>query len=646
MKKSSIIDYLACILVKLIGPLIRSLPLGLNFYLGRRLGELFYYFDLKHKAIAYANIKTAFAGKLSSRELNNLTKEFYRSFGQDIMEIFLIPLVDKEYINKYITLEKVENIFEGFKKGKGIILVAVHAGSWEFSSAICSNLGFPFNFFVRGQRYPRLNSLLNLYRKQKGCKLIQREDQTRQLIKALRNNEAIGMTVDQGGKAGIPVKFFGKYASMPSGAIRLALKYGSAIVPVFYTRVRGPYIKAHIEPPFEIKKTGDLEKDVTYNLEALTRTYEKYIFKYPREYFWSYRIWKYTTEKNILIISDGKTGHLRQAEALARLVEDYLKEKGISSNINIVEIKFKNKFSRSALTISSIFSGKYSCQGCQWCLRSFLEDGVYRQLSAIKPDIVISCGSSVAPVNYIISKENVAKSITIMRPSFLSTNRFDLVVMSRHDLPPGRKNVVAIEGALNLINADYLKEQADNLTNRVSLNKKAALGVLIGGDSKDFHLSESLIKELSVQLKNSVKELDAELLLTTSRRTPLAAEHLLKEEFADHPRCKLLVIANEKNIPQAVGGILALSKIIIVSPESISMISEAVNSGKYVVVIDSPDISRKHRRFLDLFAENKYIYPVKPADLSEKIKEIWRQEPQISYLKDNLVVSDAIKRIL
>ncbi|MDP2946049.1 MAG: ELM1/GtrOC1 family putative glycosyltransferase, partial [bacterium] len=388
--------------------------------------------------MAYANIKTAFGAKLSPQELSRLTKEFYKSFGQNLIEIFLIPLVDEAYINKYITLEGKEHIFEGFKKGKGVILLVVHAGSWEFSNVICANLGFAFNLFVRDQKYPRLNRLLNLYRNQKGCKLIQRQNDTRQLIRALKSNQAIGMTADQGGKSGTPVKFFGKYASMSSGAIRLALKYDAAIITAFYTRVKGPYIKVFLEPPFEIKKTGDLDKDIHDNLQEVVHIFEKYILRYPREYLWSYKIWKYTKEQNILIISDGKTGHLRQSQAIAQIAKDCLKDKDISANINTIEIKFKNRFSRPALTFSSCLAGKYHCQGCLWCLRRFLKEDIYRALINTKPDIVISCGASVAPVNYIISRENLAKSITIMRPSILSTRRFDLVVMSRHDKPEGR----------------------------------------------------------------------------------------------------------------------------------------------------------------------------------------------------------------
>ena len=689
MNKNSIIDYLGCILIRLFGPQIRILPLNVSLFLGARLGELFYYFDFKHKAIAYANIKTAFGAKLSPQELSNLVKEFYKAFGQNLIEILFIPLVDKAYIKKYITLEGQQHIFEGFQKGKGVILLAVHEGSWELSNIICANLGFPFSLFIRQQRYPRLDKLLNLYRGQRGCKIIQRENQTRELIQALKNNEAMGMTADQGGRTGAPVKFFGKYASMPSGAIRLALKYDAALIPVFYTRINGPYIKVFIEPPFEIKKTGNLEKDINDNLQALVNVFEKYILKYPEEYLWSYKVWKYTKEQNILIISDGKIGHLRQSQAVLGILKDCLKAQGISANINTIEIKFKNRFSRLALTLSSCLAGKYHCQGCLWCWRIFLEEDVYRALISTKPDIVISCGASVAPVNYITSRENLAKSIVIMRPSLLNTKRFNLVVMSEHDWPEGRglasvtrpywrgrcaplrssqshrpegrglvsssqshrpprrKNVTVIEGALNLINEDYLKRQGENLKERgIKTNKELVLGLLVGGDTKNFHLTKDLMQETAREIKMCIEKLDAELLITTSRRTSSVIERLLEGEFLNYHQCKLLVIANEKNIPEAVGGILASSRIIITSPESISMISEAVNSKKYALVFNSPNLSKKHRRFLNYFAKNKYIYLVDADNLAKTIEEIWLNRPEIHTLKDNLLVAEAIKKIL
>lgn len=614
--------------------------------MGKRIGELCYYFDLKHKSIAYSNIKMVLGNILSPYELSNLTKDFYRTFGQNLIEIFFIPLVNKEYIKRYISIEGRDYITEGYKKGKGVILLGVHEGSWELSNIICANLGFPFSLFIRDQRYPRLNRLLNLYRSRKGCQLIQRKNQTRQLIELLKDNEAIGITADQGGKTGTLVKFFGKDASMPTGAMRLALKYDAALIPAFYTRLSGPYIKVIIEPPFKIKKTGNKDIDIRDNLQEVIHIFERYILKYPKEYLWTYKIWKYAKEKNILVLSDGKTGHLRQSQAAVKLVNNYLKDKGISTHINTVKVCSKNKFAKYALNFTSGLAGKYHCQGCLWCLRAFLEKDTYKSLISIKPDIIISCGSSLAPINFILARENLAKSIVIMRPSVLSTKRFDLVIMPQHDRPPRRKNVMAIEGALNLIDQDYLASCVSTLSSYVKINKELVIGLLIGGDTKDFRLGADSIKETINQIKKILKDLDAEILVTTSRRTSSEIECLVKEEFRDYPRCKLLIIANEKNIPSSIGGILGLSQIIVTSPESISMISEAVNSKKYVLVFNSPGLGIRHRRFLYHFAKNKYVYLSEPCVLSKTIEYIWLNRPKIHTLRDNLLISEAIKKIL
>jgi len=656
MNKDSIIDYSSCILIKLLGPLIRSLPIRFTLFLGRRLGELLYYFDLRHKSLAYANIKAALGSKLSPYQLAGLTKDFYRDFGQNLIEIFFIPLVNKQYLNKYAIFEGLEHIEDGFKKGKGVILLGVHEGSWEVSNMFCANLGFPFMVFVRDQIYPRLNQLLNSYRSRNGYKVIQRQNQTRQLIEALKNNYAVGMTADQGGKRGTLVKFFSKDASMASGAVKLALTYDCIIIPGFYTRVKGPYVKLIFQPPFEIKKTNDFQNDVRDNLQRLISIFEKYILGYPKEYLWLYKIWKYSDEKKVLILDDAKTGHLRQSQAVAKIASNTLKERGINDCVDIIEIKFRNKFAKLALTVSSCLAGKYYCQGCLWCLRTFLKRETYKSLISIKPDIVISCGSAIAPINFIISRENLAKSVVILRPSVLSTNRFDMVIMPKHDNPPRRKNNVITEAALNVVDAEYLKEQSDKLIqSQGSLPGRQAgrlkpqgfyIGVLIGGDSKTFVLKTNTISEVIRQIKSASERLDADVLVTTSRRTSREIETVVKNEFKDYDRCKLLIIANEKNIPEAVGGILALSRILIISPESISMISEALNSQKYVVVFNAPGLSKKHQQFINYFAKNKYLYLAEGLDLSERIKEFWLDKPQIRTLRDNLLVIEAMKRII
>ncbi|MFC1674789.1 ELM1/GtrOC1 family putative glycosyltransferase [Candidatus Omnitrophota bacterium] len=664
MKKNSAVDFLGYILLRSLGPLIRALPFTFNAFLGRRLGDLLYYFDLKHKARAYSQIKAALGEKLSPRQINQVTKKFYRNFAQNIIEAFLLPKMDKEYIRKFVTIEGEEHIRRALKEGRGVILIGAHLGNWELYAVVCSHLGLKLNLFIREQGYPLINKLLNSYRARSGCKLIQRraadsgkEDELYglgQLIKALKNNETVGIMADQGGRGGTLVDFFGRSASMASGGVRLALKYGAAVIPTFYIRQKGPQVKLVFSPAVRIEKYGDQQADIRNNLQRVISIFEAQISKYPEEYFWTYKIWKYSDQKRILILDDGKAGHLRQAQALSRLAQDSYKDKGIVAKVQTIRVKFKRKLSAKGLALSSCLADRYHCQGCLWCLRRFLEPDTYKDLISIKADMIISCGSSIAPLNFILSRENLAKSVVALRPSILSTKRFDLVVMPKHDHPPRRKNIAVTEGALNLVNDRYLEESKALAANRVKLTAGSAqgkkslpvIGLLLGGDAKRFELKNDLVMAVAAQIKKACEGLNASLMITTSRRTPPEAEQLIKEEFKGYPRCRLLVIAGENNFPAAVGGILASSDLLVVSPESISMISEAAASAKYTFVFDPGGIDVRHAEFLRNFADKGYIYITRPDKLSEAICGIWKKSPKVASPDDNSIVREAMGRII
>jgi mitochondrial fission protein ELM1 len=86
------------------------------------------------------------------------------------------------------------------------------------------------------------------------------------------------------------------------------------------------------------------------------------------------------------------------------------------------------------------------------------------------------------------------------------------------------------------------------------------------------------------------------------------------------------VIANEKNPPETVGGILQMSGVIVVSAESISMVSEAIASGKPVVVFrlakKRPGIA-KHDRALAALEKEGYITVCDARDTARAISQVW-----------------------
>ncbi|MBI5415777.1 MAG: mitochondrial fission ELM1 family protein [Candidatus Omnitrophica bacterium] len=645
--------------VNWLGALMRLLPLQAALWIGRLVGTLAYYFDIRHKTIAYANIKAVFADSKPPAEIRRITKELFQNYAQNFIDLFRLPLITPQNFQDLITVEGIENLSHGLGQGKGAIMLAMHFGSWELANLSCAMLKLPYKVIVKPQtRYTRLEELLNSYRSCGGYVVLNRGMGTRDFVRSLQNNEVIGMVVDQGGRDGVLVPFFGRSASMSVGAIRMGLKWGVPICFSVIHRQPGGRHKMIVHKPLDLVNTGRMEEDLAANLSQITGIMEDYIRRYPSEYMWFYKIWKYSDQASITILSDEKTGHVRQSQAVARLLQKNLAERETRSSVQEVPVRFKGEFHRNLFAVLNLWLPPFFHQGHLEYLKWFLTDESYARATRVKSDFIVSCGSSVAAVNYFLAKDHGAKSIVVLNPGVLGYRKFNLVILPRHEMPrrvPAGTHLAATVGAPNLITPEYKQEQSQGLLKRYSHlknNLKIKIGLFIGGDSKDIFLSEHLLKVLVHQLTEVAQEINADILATTSRRTPAAVEELLQKRLRRHPRCPLLVIANKDDVPEAAGGIMGLSDILVVSGDSISMVSEAASSGKKTVVF-LPELRRKDQRnsnkhlaFIEQLGAEGYLFASSIKDIGRAVYDIAKGKIQTKPLNDNTAILEALRKII
>jgi mitochondrial fission protein ELM1 len=264
--------------------------------------------------------------------------------------------------------------------------------------------------------------------------------------------------------------------------------------------------------------------------------------------------------------------------------------------------------------------------------------------------MVISCGSSLAAVNLVIKRETGAKSVVIMKPPYPS-KRFDLVIAPKHDKIRPLKNVFVTRTSPSLITEEYLKKFSEPFLKMLSgVNGSRRIGFLVGGDTDKVKFSKEYFKRFVGSLEKYSVDSGSVVLATSSRRTPEWADEVLKTAFKGNQNCPLLVIANESNPPGVVGGILGLSDLIVVSGESMSMVSEAVSSGKPVLVFMPSAGARmksKHRDFLKQLEDEKLIVLADPSNVGEILKSsAEKKDPSLSLvLKDRETLCQAVKRV-
>lgn len=656
--------------VLVVGFFIRALPPAVGLRLAGMLGAAVYLFYGKRRRIGYVNIKAAFCDRFSPKQIRKVTRMTFQHFAQVLFEVFRFPDIDKGYADRYVASEGLSRIEDALKKGRGAIILTGHFGNWELSGLVGAIRGYPQDVLARQQRYQRLNVLLNSYRERYGRHVIEKGMATREIITALKTNKVVAILSDQdGGMKGSLVNFFGRLASTPQGATAFALKFDSAILPNFCIRQKGPFYRLVVEEPLELEKTGDTAIDIQANLQKFTDILQSYITRYPSQWLWLHKRWKTTPSRRILIISDSKAGHLNQSRAAAKQIRKTVFERaGQDKRITllkralpamdiagqagmnhepstitledliyqerIIEVKYRSPVHKAILAICSLFASK-NCQGCMRCVKFCLTSDSYGNLMAVYADIVVSCGSSLAPVNRFLCIENMAKGVVVNKPGILPARKFNLCIIPRHDKPKRQPNVLITEGALNLIDV-------------VPRPTELSIGLLIGGDTKDFILAEDDMRNVLDAVVEFSEQANAGLMATTSRRTPKDIDGLVKLRLSAVKNCKQLIIANEKNVPQAVADILGASDIVIVSGESVSMVSEAASSGKKVIVFQPQPRkpNSRHFRFLKNLQDKGFIALCRPEDIFDTVKAASQDEKPQKILNDNALVYEAVKRIL
>ncbi len=633
------------------------LPMKLSLWIGRLLGRLGYYVLSKKRKVVYANLKTVFGKDHSPAAIRLLSKKIFINFIQSVVELLCLPKIKRMGFDNFVTLQGKENIDLALANGKGVIFLAIHSGSWELASIIGGVTKGAYHIVANEQpKFPQLDKMLNEYRTIAGAHVITTGVATKEIVRAMQRNEIVSLVLDQGGRTGKVVPFLGKTASLSTGAMRLALKYGCAVCPVWIERGGNGKHVLTVYPPLAMSVTGELEEDIRLNVIKAAEHFEGMLKEKPAEYMWFYKVFKYSDQSRVLIIDDGRMGHLRQSQALNRNLEVVLKKKGKSVTENTVTLQWRSPLMPKLFSFYAFLSQYFNVLKREDNLKWFLTLSSYKELMTYKADYVISCGSQAAGINFILSHAHMAKSISILSPGLLSQERFTVVVMPQHDNPKITRwgHLIKTRVSPNLINAHYLRTQAEGLTRHFSHlkgNVRAKFGVLLGGDTKGVKFNEAQIREMVDQLKQAALHYNADILITTSRRTPAAIEQIILKELKGFERCSLCIIANQRNVPEAVGGILGLSDLVIVSGESISMVSEALSSGKRTIVFSphgqyGEKPRDKYEDFVLKLNEQGYLMVTSVYDMKAKITQLQNYKISLKTLDDQGIIQSGLEAVV
>ena len=233
-----------------------------------------------------ANRNLAMAGFANP---GRITDGVYASIARLAVTFARFPSIHADNVRQWIRYDGFEHFEAARAKGKGVLIATAHFGNWELSAFAHALLTAPMHIVVRPLDNPRIDAMVEHYRSLSGNHIITKRDAARDILRALKSGNAVGILVDQNTlpEEGVFVDFFGVKACANSAFVKLAHHSGAAVVPGYalWSEKAKQYI-LRFDP--EIPMTGDVQRDT----QAIHSHLESVIRKNPDQYLWIHRRWK------------------------------------------------------------------------------------------------------------------------------------------------------------------------------------------------------------------------------------------------------------------------------------------------------------------------------------------------------------------
>ncbi len=257
---------------------------GLAFVVGSLIGY--------RKKVVIENL-TRIYGQNWPRPQKQFLRETYRHFIYLWMELMQTPKLTPETFKRRIRVENIDVLREALDEGRGVLLLTGHLGNFEWINSGVSLMGFPFAGITKKQSNPHINTFVTALREKWGSTIIHTREGMREGLRFLKKGGILGLAADQyAGSRGVTVKMFGLDTPTFAGPAVFHLRTGAPLVFIAAERTAYGRFTFHFEkmecPRFQ--ETSD--EAIAAIMQCYNNYLEKWIRRYPEQYFWTHRRWK------------------------------------------------------------------------------------------------------------------------------------------------------------------------------------------------------------------------------------------------------------------------------------------------------------------------------------------------------------------
>lgn len=244
----------------------------------------------KYRRRMEENVASILSNEIPDRENQKaLVWRAWLNFARGVVDTTTVMHFSKEMIKRTVVLEGEEHVRRALEKGKGVLALSAHLGSFTLIGVRLAASGYSFSAVIKHPADKRFARLTDEYRAQVGVHTIPakpRREAVRGILKALRENRIVLVIADEFKSGDVMVDFFGMKMPAPRGPATLALRTGAVTLPMFATRQADDSIVLTVGAAIAPVEREDLEESVVATTAVYSRYLEEAIRKYPDQWNW------------------------------------------------------------------------------------------------------------------------------------------------------------------------------------------------------------------------------------------------------------------------------------------------------------------------------------------------------------------------
>ncbi len=266
-----------------------------HILLGRMAGHLAKVYWLTcpaRRKVVFENLLPALHG--DRRAASITTRELFQQFALKLADLWRYESGLSIY-NLFHELTGWENFQAAHAKNRGVLLLTVHLGNWEFGAPLLTQRGVKLQVITLAEPQARLTEIRQAARARWGIETLALSDNpfaSVEIIRRLEANNSVALLMDRPPAAtAVTVNLFGKPFTASISAAELARASGCALLPVILPRTSQGYA-AHILPeiPYDRRALGNRQTR-TELTQQIMNAFEPAIRLYLNQWYHFVPIW-------------------------------------------------------------------------------------------------------------------------------------------------------------------------------------------------------------------------------------------------------------------------------------------------------------------------------------------------------------------